>query len=137
MARNCCPHLPVSMLVDNHLLFWIYHSVVSSIEKIMLVFTNISLYNIFYSTLKFLLFWPVVFWCQYIFSPFRLNYIRQANNFINIIPLRKYPVICVLHFLTYDLFQPKTDLFSTRALIWVHFKTVRYFPQPICILFSY
>ena len=26
-----------------------------------------------------------------------------------------------------DLFQPKTSTFSTRALIWVHFKTVRYF----------
>ena len=36
-----------------------------------------------------------------------------------------------------DLFQPKTDLFSTRALIWVHFKTVRYFSQPIFSLFSY
>ena len=36
-----------------------------------------------------------------------------------------------------DLFQPKTDLFSTRALIRVHFKSVRYFSQPIFILFSY
>ena len=36
-----------------------------------------------------------------------------------------------------DLFQPKTVLFSTRALIWVHFKTVRYFYQPIFRLFSY
>ena len=36
-----------------------------------------------------------------------------------------------------DLFQPKTDLFSTRALIWVHFKTVRYFSQPNFRLFSY
>ena len=36
-----------------------------------------------------------------------------------------------------DLFQPKTDLFSTRALIWVHFKTVHYFSQPIFSLFSY
>ena len=37
-----------------------------------------------------------------------------------------------------DLFQPKTDLFSTRALICVHFKTVHYFSQPILfILFSY
>ena len=26
--------------------------------------------------------------------------------------------------------------FSTRALIWVHFKTVRYFHQPIFSLFS-
>ena len=38
---------------------------------------------------------------------------------------------------TGDLFQPKTDLFSTRALIWVHFKTVHYFYQPIYSLFSY
>ena len=37
----------------------------------------------------------------------------------------------------FNLFQPKTDLFSTRALILVHFKTVRYFSQPIFILFSY
>ena len=37
----------------------------------------------------------------------------------------------------YDLFQPKMDLFSTRALIWVHFKTVRYFSQPIFRSFSY
>ena len=36
-----------------------------------------------------------------------------------------------------DLFQTKTDLFSTRALIWVHFKTVHYFYQPIFSLFSY
>ena len=35
-----------------------------------------------------------------------------------------------------DLFQPKTDLFSTRALIWVHFKTVHYFSQPIFGSFS-
>ena len=37
----------------------------------------------------------------------------------------------------YNLFQPMTDLFSTRALIWVHFKTVHYFSQPIFGLFSY
>ena len=36
-----------------------------------------------------------------------------------------------------DLFQPKTDLFSTHALISVHFKTVRYFFQSIFSLFSY
>ena len=30
-----------------------------------------------------------------------------------------------------DLFQPKTSTFSTRTLISVHFKTVRYFSQPI------
>ena len=36
-----------------------------------------------------------------------------------------------------DLFQPKTSTFSTRALIWVHFKTVRYFSQQIFRLFSY
>ena len=35
------------------------------------------------------------------------------------------------------LFHPKTDLFPTRALIWVHFKTVHYFTQPIFSLFSY
>ena len=38
---------------------------------------------------------------------------------------------------TLDLFQTKTDLFSTRALILVHFKTVHYFYQPIFSLFSY
>ena len=37
----------------------------------------------------------------------------------------------------FDLFQPKTDLSSTRALIWLHFKTVHYFSQPIFSLFSY
>ena len=36
-----------------------------------------------------------------------------------------------------DLFQPKTSTFSTRALISVHLKTVRYFSQPIFSLFSY
>ena len=36
-----------------------------------------------------------------------------------------------------DLFQPKTSTFSTRALIWVHFKTMRYFSQSIFSLFSY
>ena len=36
-----------------------------------------------------------------------------------------------------DLFHPKTELFSTRALIWVHFKTVHYFSQLIFSLFSY
>ena len=39
--------------------------------------------------------------------------------------------------LWYDLFQPKTDLFSTRALILVYFKTVRYFSQSIFSLFLY
>ena len=37
---------------------------------------------------------------------------------------------------TIDLFQPKTLTFSTRALIWVHFKTVYEFSQPIFSLFS-
>ena len=36
-----------------------------------------------------------------------------------------------------DLFQPKTSTISTRALISVHFKTVRYFSQPIFRFFSY
>ena len=36
-----------------------------------------------------------------------------------------------------DLFQPNTDLFSTRAFIWVHFKTVHYFSQQIFSLFLY
>ena len=36
-----------------------------------------------------------------------------------------------------DLFQPKTSTFSKRALIWVHFKTMHYFSQPIFSLFSY
>ena len=36
-----------------------------------------------------------------------------------------------------DLFHPKTDLFSTCALIWVHFTTVHYFSQPIFSLFLY
>ena len=36
-----------------------------------------------------------------------------------------------------DLFQTNTDLFSTRALIWLHFKTVHYFSKPIFSLFSY
>ena len=35
------------------------------------------------------------------------------------------------------MFQPKSDLFSTRALIWVHFKTVYHIYQPIFSLFSY
>ena len=39
--------------------------------------------------------------------------------------------------LTDDLFQPKTDLFSTRTLIWVHFKTMHNFSQPIFSLLSY
>ena len=38
---------------------------------------------------------------------------------------------------TTDLFHPKTSTFSTRALIWVHFKTVHYFSQSIFSLFSY
>ena len=36
-----------------------------------------------------------------------------------------------------DLFQPEMDIFSTRALIWVHFKTVRYFSQQNFSLISY
>ena len=36
-----------------------------------------------------------------------------------------------------DLVNPKTSTFSTQALIWVHFKTVHYFFQPIFSLFSY
>ena len=35
------------------------------------------------------------------------------------------------------MFQPKTSTFSTRTLIWVHFKTVHKFSQPIFSLFSY
>ena len=38
---------------------------------------------------------------------------------------------------TFDLFQPKTVTFSTRALIWANFKTVHYFSQPSFSLFSY
>ena len=38
--------------------------------------------------------------------------------------------------ITMHLFQPKTPTFSTRALIWVHFKTVHYFSQPIFHLFT-
>ena len=42
-------------------------------------------------------------------------------------------------FAIYDLWLvPSQDgPFSIRALIWVHFKTVRYFSQPIFSLFSY
>ena len=36
-----------------------------------------------------------------------------------------------------ELFQPKTSNFSTRALIWVHFKSVHYFSQPIFSLLSH
>ena len=36
-----------------------------------------------------------------------------------------------------DLFQPKTDLFSTHALIWVQFKTLHSFSQPNFSLFLY
>ena len=36
-----------------------------------------------------------------------------------------------------DLFHPKTSNLSTRAIIWVHFKTVHYFSQSIFSLFSY
>ena len=42
-----------------------------------------------------------------------------------------------IHAAMSDLFQPKTSTFSTRALIWVHFKTVQYFSQPIFRIFSY
>ena len=41
------------------------------------------------------------------------------------------------NWISLDLFHTKTDLFSTRALIWVHFKNVNYFSQPIFSLFSY
>ena len=37
----------------------------------------------------------------------------------------------------YDLFQPKTSTFSTRALIWVHFETVHWVSQLIFSLFSH
>ena len=36
----------------------------------------------------------------------------------------------------YDLFQPKTSTFSTRSLIWVHFKTVRYFLNQFSVYFN-
>ena len=39
--------------------------------------------------------------------------------------------------ITWDLFQPKTDIFSARSLFWVHFKTVHYFSKPIFSWFSY
>ena len=46
-------------------------------------------------------------------------------------------LIDLINDITLDLFQPKTSTFSTRALIWVHFKTVRYFSQSIFSSFSY
>ena len=38
---------------------------------------------------------------------------------------------------TFRLGPAQDGPFSTLALIWVHFKTVHYFPQPIISLFSY
>ena len=37
----------------------------------------------------------------------------------------------------YDLFQTKKYTFSTCAFIWVHFKTVYYFSQPIFLIFTF
>ena len=49
----------------------------------------------------------------------------------------RYLMSAAFDVMAYDLFQPKTDLFPTCALISVHFKTVRYFSQYIFSLFSY
>ena len=59
-----------------------------------------------------------------------LNYTRRVNDTDAI------KFVGVLHSII-DLFQPKMALFSTRALIWVHLKTVHYFSQSILNLFSY
>ena len=45
--------------------------------------------------------------------------------------------VLINYFLISDLFQPKTSTFSTCALIWVHFKNVRYFSQLIFSSVSY
>ena len=55
---------------------------------------------------------------------------------------REIPIVIEMHFklkyrLFIYLFQPQTDIFSTRALILVHFKNVHYFSQPSFSLFSY
>ena len=39
--------------------------------------------------------------------------------------------------ITQDLVQPKTSPFSTRSLIWVHYKVMNYFSLPIFSLFSH
>ena len=60
------------------------------------------------------------------------------SNILSIDAYSKIPnLFRVEKITTEDLFNPKTDLFSTRALISVHLKTVRYFYQPIFSLFSY
>ena len=49
----------------------------------------------------------------------------------------KEGIKCFHSWMEHDLFQTKTSTFSTRALILVHFKTVRYIYQSIFSLFSY
>ena len=82
----------------------------------------------------------LVFYCSYMLLQTEVSCVSILTFFFPWI----YPflLLCLSIFMfslfiIFDLFQPKTDLFSTRALIWVHFKTVRYFSQPIFSLFSY
>ena len=46
-------------------------------------------------------------------------------------PYRVKEITYIFLYWVYELFQPKSVTFSTRALILVHFKTVHYFSQPI------
>ena len=62
-----------------------------------------------------------------------LSYLRWATVSVPVIYLRRRRRRDKI--LALDLFQPKTSTFSTHALIWVYFKTVHYFYQPIFNLF--
>ena len=79
-----------------------------------------------------------VWWCDPTLQIFIVklgSYIADIKGCSANLPLSAW---YVLNFNSkYDLFQPKTDFFSTRTLISVHFKTVRYFSQSIFSLFSY
>ena len=79
--------------------------------------------------------WPLVIRL----GPISTLTIIASYHFVPCAPLSYYPNwITLRHVLviSVDLFQPKTDLFSTRSLIWMHFKTVHYFSQPIISFFN-
>ena len=101
-----------------------------NLSKIMNIFINGKMFYYFCYQLLLLcgLNWILHIFCRV--SVHRV-YMRCAAEYNNILFYFKCNHISI------DLFQPKTDLFPTRSLVWVHFKTVRYFYQPIFGSFLY
>ena len=65
------------------------------------------------------------------------NEYQTKRKFARILGMTWKAQICIRVLTIYELFQPKTSTFSTRTLIWVHYKVVHIFSQPIFSSFSH